>query len=108
MDLLLVTDLTAKEIVYGKLGGVFYNSKEMVALPMLLCVGLWLGGALSLENLAYLVGGLAVLYLFVAVLGVHAGMNYANSGVAVATSLGTVLFLLVRRRGRVHANHDGV
>jgi ABC-type Na+ efflux pump permease subunit len=95
LDLLLVTDLTAKEIVYGKLGGVFYNSKEMVALPMLLCVGLWLGGALSLENLAYLVGGLAVLYLFVAVLGVHAGMIYANSGVAVATSLGTVFFLFV-------------
>jgi ABC-type transport system involved in multi-copper enzyme maturation permease subunit len=95
LDLLLVTDLTAKEIVYGKLGGVFYNSKEMVALPMLLCVGLWLGGALSLENLGYLIGGLAVLYVFAAVLGVHAGMMYANSGVAVATSLGTVFFLFV-------------
>jgi hypothetical protein len=95
LDLLLVTDLTAKEIVYGKLGGVLFNTKEMVALPMLLCVGLWLGGTLSLENLAYLIGGLAVLYLFVAVLGVHAGMIYANSGVAVATSLGTVFFLFV-------------
>ena len=40
LDLLLVTDLTPKEIVYGKLGGVFYNTKEMVLLPMLLCVGL--------------------------------------------------------------------
>ena len=41
LDLLLVTDLTAKEFVFGKLGGVFYNTKEMVLLPMALCVYLW-------------------------------------------------------------------
>ena len=57
LDLLLVTDLTPKEIVYGKLGGVFYNTKEMVVLPMLLCAGLWAGGPLSLENLLYVLGG---------------------------------------------------
>ncbi|MBU4398445.1 MAG: ABC transporter permease, partial [Planctomycetes bacterium] len=51
LDLLLVTDLTPKEIVFGKLGGVFYNTKEMVLLPMLLCVGPWLAGTLSLEHL---------------------------------------------------------
>jgi ABC-type transport system involved in multi-copper enzyme maturation permease subunit len=95
LDLLLVTDLTPKEIVYGKLGGVFYNTKEMVLLPMLLCVGLWLAGPLSLENLLYLLGGLAVLYFFSAMVGLHAGMTYANSGVAVATSLGTIFFLSV-------------
>jgi ABC-type transport system involved in multi-copper enzyme maturation permease subunit len=95
LDLLLVTDLTPKEIVYGKLGGVFYNTKEMVLLPMLLCFGLALTGLLSWENLLYLLGGLAVLYLFVATVGLHAGMTYANSGVAVATSLGTVFFLFV-------------
>ena len=95
LDLLLVTDLTPKEIVFGKLGGVFYNVKEMVLLPMLLCVGLWLAGPLSFENLLYLLGGLAVLYVFAATVGLHAGMTYANSGVAVATSLGTVFFLSV-------------
>lgn len=95
LDLLLVTDLSAKEIVFGKLGGVFYNTKEMVALPMLLCSALWLNGMLSTENLFYVLGGMAVLYLFAAVLGIHAGMTYANSGVAVATSLGTVFFLFV-------------
>ena len=63
LDLLLVTDLTPKEIVFGKLGGVFYNTKEMVLLPMLLCGCLWSGGAMSLENLLYLLGGLAVLYV---------------------------------------------
>ena len=107
LDLLLVTDLTPKEIVYGKLGGVFYNTKEMVLLPMLLCVGLWAAGVLSLENLLFLLGGLAVLYVFAATLGLHAGMTYANSGVAVATSLGTRL-LPVPRRGGVHEDHDGV
>jgi ABC-type Na+ efflux pump permease subunit len=95
LDLLLVTDLTPKEIVYGKLGGVFYNTKEMVLLPMALCVALWLAGPLSFETLLYLLGGLAVLYVFTAVVGLHAGMTYANSGVAVATSLGTVFFLFV-------------
>ena len=95
LDLLLVTDLTPKEIVFGKLGGVFYNTKEMVVLPMLLCVYLCIGGSLSVENSIYLLGGLAVLYVFVATLGIHAGMIYANSQGAIATSLGTVFFLFV-------------
>jgi ABC-type transport system involved in multi-copper enzyme maturation permease subunit len=95
LDLLLVTDLTPKEIVFGKLGGVFYNTKEMVVLPLALCACLGLTGAISLENAAYLIGGLAVLYVFVAVLGIHAGMTYENSRSAVATSLGTLFFLLL-------------
>ena len=33
LDLLLVTDLSPKEIVFGKLGGAFYNAKEMILLP---------------------------------------------------------------------------
>lgn len=95
MDLLLVTDLSANEIVFGKLGGVLYNTKEMVALPMLLCVYLWWAGALRLENLSYVLMGLAVLYAFAAVLGVHCGMTYAGSRHAIATSLGTIFFLFV-------------
>ncbi len=100
LDLLLVSDLTPKEIVYGKLGGIFYNTKEMVVLPVLLCGYLWYAGALGegsrgLENLIYLLIGLAVLYTFVAVLGIHVGMNYVNSRTAIATSLGTVFFLFL-------------
>ena len=95
MDLLLVTDLTPKEIVFGKLGGIFYNTKEMVLLPLALCGCLWFWRAISLENVSYLLGGLAVLYLFVAVLGVHAGINYISSRTAIATSLGTVFFLFL-------------
>src|SRR5690606_972200 len=41
LDLLLVTDLNAREIIYGKLGGVFFNSKEMILLPIALSVLLW-------------------------------------------------------------------
>ncbi|HUT91408.1 MAG TPA: ABC transporter permease [Thermoguttaceae bacterium] len=95
LDLLLVSDLTPKEFVYGKLGGVFYNTKEMVVLPMLLCVYLWHAGALSLEELIYLLVGVAVLYCFAAMLGVHAGMAYENSRSAIGTSLGTVFFLFL-------------
>ncbi len=95
LDLLLVTDLTPKEIVYGKLGGVFYNTKEMVLLPLLLGAALWHFGALSFEHSLYLLGGMCVLYVFAATLGLHAGMTCANSGVAVATSLGTLFFLFV-------------
>jgi hypothetical protein len=95
LDLLLVTDLTPREIVFGKLGGVLFNAKEMIALPALLCLGCWWAGALSGENLVFLLLSLAVMTAFVAMLGVHAGMTYANSRVAVAVSLGTVLFLLL-------------
>ncbi len=95
LDLLLVTDLSPKEIVFGKLGGIFYNTKEMILLPLLLGAGLWFAGLLSFENTLYLLGGLAVLYIFTATVGLHAGMTYANSSAAVATSLGTVFFLFV-------------
>lgn len=94
-DLLLVSDLTPKEFVYGKLGGVFYNTKEMILLPMALCGYLCHAGALAFEHLVYLVTALAILYGFVAMLGIHAGMAYENSRNAIGTSLGTVFFLFV-------------
>lgn len=95
LDLLLVTDLSPKEFVFGKLGGVFYNTKEMIVLPMALCVYLWFAGALSGENLFYVLGGLAVMDAFAAMLGIHAGMTYGNSRTAIGVSLGTVFFLFV-------------
>jgi len=95
LDLLLVTDLTPKEIVFGKLGGVFYNAKEMILLPILLAVALWTMDKLGTENLVFLTIGLLVMDGFVAVLGIHVGMTYANSRTAVAVSLGTLFFLLL-------------
>ena len=95
LDLLLVTDLTAKEIVFGKLGGILYNSKEMILLPVGLCVLLWYQDQMTTENLAFLVIASLVMNGFVAMLGVHVGMTYAESRTAVGVSLSTVLFLLL-------------
>lgn len=95
LDLLLVTDLTAQEFVFGKLWGVLYNTKEMVVVPLALAVYLWCTDAMSLENLVYLAGGLAVMDCFVAMLGVHAGLTYENSRTAIGASLGTLFFLFV-------------
>ena len=95
LDLLLVTDITPSEFIFGKLGGVFYNTKEMVLLPIALCAWLSGLGALSWENFIYLSLGLAVMNLFVAVLGIHCGLAYDNSRTAIGVSLGTVFFLLI-------------
>lgn len=95
LDLLLVTDLTPKEIIYGKLGGVFYNSKEMILLPLCLCIVLWYNHLLTSENLVFLCITTLVMNAFVAMVGVHVGMTYAESRTAVGVSLSTVLFLLL-------------
>ena len=95
LDLLLVTDLSPKEIIFGKLGGVFYNAKEMVLLPVGLCLAAWATGRLSGENLVFLLLCMAVADAFAAMLGIHCGMAHANSRTAVAVSLGTLLFLLL-------------
>jgi ABC-type transport system involved in multi-copper enzyme maturation permease subunit len=95
LDVLLVTDLSPKEIVFGKLGGAFYNAKEMILLPVGLSLYLWLAGQMTAENFWFLVGGLVVLNGFAAMLGVHSGISYANSRTAIATSIGTLLFLFL-------------
>ena len=95
LDLLLVTDLSPREFVFGKLGGVFWVTKEMVLLPMVLCVYVAWRGALSAENLAYVLVALAQMYVFVNTLGIHCGINYANSRTAIGVSLGLVFFLFL-------------
>ncbi|MEX2560620.1 MAG: hypothetical protein WD403_11935 [Pirellulales bacterium] len=67
----------------------------MVLLPMALCGAIWYSGLVSFENLLYLLGGWLVMCGFVAMLGVHVGMNYVNSKSAIAASLGTVFFLFI-------------
>ena len=95
LDLLLVSDLSPREFVLGKLGGVMWVTKEMVVLPLVLCVYLWWFEVLDFENLVFLVAGLVVMNVFVATLGVHCGMTYANSRSAIGVSLGTVFFLFL-------------
>ena len=64
-------------------------------MPIALCVYLWFVDAISTENLVFLLCGIAVMNAFAAMLGLHAGMNYANSRTAIATSIGTMLFLFL-------------
>jgi ABC-type Na+ efflux pump permease subunit len=95
LDLLLVTDITPREFVFGKMAGTFFNAKEMVVLPLALCFYLWWQRAITGLELFYLLVGLAVLFGFVAMLGLHVGMIYDSSRQAIAVSLGTVFFLFV-------------
>jgi ABC-type Na+ efflux pump permease subunit len=73
LDLLMVTDLTPKEFIFGKMGGVAYVAKEMIALPLVLAL------------LTFALGGI--------MLGLHCGLHYANSRYAIGVSLGNVFFL---------------
>lgn len=95
IDLLLVTDLSPKEIVFGKLGGVFWNTREIVLLPILYLFYLGFMNVASAEITFYLAAGLCVLFLFAAMLGIHSGMTYAGSRSAIGVSLGTLFFLFV-------------
>lgn len=95
LDLLLVTDLSPREFIFGKILGVAYVTKEMIAAPLLMCVALWATGGLTFENLLYCLGGLVVMNLFVIMLGIHCGMIYSNSRTAIGMSLGTVFFLFL-------------
>lgn len=95
LDLLLVTDLSPREFLFGKLGGVAWVTKEMILLPLVLVGFLAWTGTLGLQDAMYVAGGLLILDLFVAMLGVHCGMTYANSRAAIGVSLGTVFFLFL-------------
>jgi ABC-type transport system involved in multi-copper enzyme maturation permease subunit len=95
LDLLLVTEITPLSFLLGKILGVLYVSKEMVLAPIVLCAYLWWGGGLTTENMVFTVLSLLIMDIFVAMLGIHCGMIYFQSKVAIGTSLGTVFFLFL-------------
>lgn len=95
LDLLLVTDLSPKEFLFGKFFGILYVTIDMVVWPVILSVLVWLWGGMTGEHLVYLIVGLLVMYGFVTMLGIHCGASYTNSRQAVAVSLGTVFFLFL-------------
>ncbi|AMV21552.1 ABC transporter permease subunit [Planctomyces sp. SH-PL14] len=95
LELLLVTEISAKEFIFGKLGGVLYNTKEAILVPCLFLAISLLQGGLTLENAIYVFVGFATLVLFVAMLGLHAGLSFHRSRTAIANSLGTVFFLFI-------------
>ncbi len=109
LDLLLVTDISPAEFVFGKLLGIVYNTKEFL-LPPLILTGVYAAWGLlaraprgeehlvaSLNWAAFLAldGAVIVLMAFVAVLGVHVALRTVSSRTAIVNTLGTVFFLSV-------------
>jgi hypothetical protein len=95
LDLLLVTELSPREFIYGKLYGVLYNAKEMIALPVGLVIWFAASGILSAESAFFAIVDFLLLCHFSAMLGLHSAITYTNSRTAVANSLGTIFFLMV-------------
>jgi ABC-type transport system involved in multi-copper enzyme maturation permease subunit len=109
LDLLLVTDLTAKEFIFGKLGGILYNTKEYLVPPLMLAgIYGWYGclatpparhpeqaGLMNATALVCVVGAAVVLMAFAMVLGIHVALRTPNSRVAIIHTLGTIFFLSV-------------
>ncbi|MCE9531592.1 MAG: ABC transporter permease [Planctomycetes bacterium] len=104
LDLLLVTDLSPREFIFGKLGGILWNTKEFLIPPLLLTIyyaarGLLAGSATGFSSnlgpLACILGALIVLLAFAMVLGLHVALRVENSRLSVAHTLGTIFFLSV-------------
>lgn len=95
LELLLVTEVSAKEFIFSKLAGILYNTKEVIAVPLLFAVSLYLRGVLDLEPFVFTMIGYLTLVCFAAMLGLHAGLSYENSRGAILNSLGTMFFLFV-------------
>ena len=95
LDLLMVTDLSPKEFLFGKLFGVMIIAADMILLPLLIVGYLWFSNLISLENLFYLSIGFITVNVFGIVLGIHCGMSYNFSRQAISVSLGTVFFLFL-------------
>jgi ABC-type transport system involved in multi-copper enzyme maturation permease subunit len=95
IDLLVATDITAKEFVYGKLGGVFFNTKELALIPLLIVFWFMFDANTSFEDAMYLAVGYLVLVVFAAMLGIHSGLGFLSSRQAIANSMGTIFFLFV-------------
>ncbi len=99
LELLLMTDVTAKEFIYGKLGGIIYNTKELIVIPLGLAAYLLYSRAAAADQFAelalYVAAGFLVLVAFSAMLGLHSGLSFERSRTAIANSLGTIFFLFI-------------
>jgi ABC-type Na+ efflux pump permease subunit len=109
LDLLLVTDLTPQEFIFGKLLGICYNTKEYL-LPPLLLTGVYgalgclatpprgheeLAATMNATSMLSIIGASAVLLIFAMVLGIHVALRTPNSQVAIVHALSTIFFLTV-------------
>ena len=110
LDVLLVTDVSPNEFIFGKLLGVVYNTKEYLIPPLLIAVFYAVRGALTktppevdaatafaynFGPLLAVLGALVVLLAFAIMLGLHVSLRVTNSRLAIVNTLGTVFFLSV-------------
>jgi ABC-type Na+ efflux pump permease subunit len=110
LDVLLVTDISPNEFVFGKLLGVAYNTKEYLIPPFLLAVFYAARGALTktppgedyaaafatnFGPLLAVLSCLAVLLAFALMLGLHVSLRVTASRLAIVNTLGTIFFLSV-------------
>lgn len=110
LDVLLVTDVSPKEFVFGKLWGVVYNCKEYIIPPLILALFYALRGVLgrppadasaadyfaaNFGPLTAVGGALVLMFLFAVALGLHVSLRIVQSRMAIAHTLGTVFFLSV-------------
>jgi ABC-type transport system involved in multi-copper enzyme maturation permease subunit len=110
LDLLLVTDLSPKEFIFGKILGIVWNTKEYL-LPPLILAGIYgwygylatppakyavlLGPRMNATAFVCVVGVAVVLLAFAMLLGIHVALRHQNSRVAVLNALSTIFFLSV-------------
>jgi hypothetical protein len=109
LDLLLVTDLTPNEFIFGKLGGIIYNTKEFLLPPLILAVVYACYGLLAspprlhpeqlfgknVEAAICVIGGAVIVLAFAIVLGLHVALRTEKSRLAIIYTLGTIFFLSV-------------
>lgn len=110
LDLLLATDLSPKEFVFGKIGGVLWNSKEFLLPPLILAVVYAVYGAYMPQAKIYagesilknswlplfcILGAMVVMLAFALVLGLHVSLRIESSRLAIANTLGTIFFLSI-------------
>ena len=110
LDILLVTDVSPREFVFGKMLGVVYNTKEYLLPPLLVGFFYALRGTLTRttagaspleafsENfgpLLALLSSVTILLAFAIMLGIHVSLRITNSRLAIVNTLGTIFFLSV-------------
>jgi ABC-type transport system involved in multi-copper enzyme maturation permease subunit len=109
LDLLVITDISPREFIFGKIFGIVYNTKEFIVPPLILLIIYALRGQLgtppsahvedagwkNFEGALALGVALTILMAFTVMLGIHVALRSDNSRLAAINSLGTVFFLSV-------------
>ena len=109
LDLLVITDMSPKEFILGKVFGILYNTKEYIIPPLVLIVIYAIRGQLgtpprghaemlvgkNIEGAICMALALLILMAFTVLLGIHIALRSDNSRLAAINTLGTIFFLSV-------------